>query len=195
MNAGRKFNGNRHFSTGELKNFVYINTGVCYETVTMHCPRFIYEIAVARTAAEFLGAEMALETYAKKYAEGLSEHYSEIPVEIVSEAAENMLQFLSEIEAGELAVELLTDFIHFRLMFEGVGRPRKLKPMFGSIEDPAKAAEVNALEAAKAFRAFVFAMRASTAPRAPAGWRLEDDEHLPKFNEIVAKTVSVLDIL
>ena len=31
----------------------------------MHCPRFIYEIAVARTAAEFLGAEMALETYAR----------------------------------------------------------------------------------------------------------------------------------
>lgn len=161
----------------------------------MHCPRFIYEIAVARSAAEFLGAEMALETYAKKYAEGLSEHYSEVPVEAVSEAAENMLQFLSEIEAGELAVELLTDFIHFRLMFEGVGRPRKLKPMFGSIEDPAKAPEINALEAAKAFRAFVFAMRANTAPRAPAGWRLEDDQHLPKFNEIVAKTVSVLDIL
>ena len=56
----------------------------------MHCPRFIYEIAVARTAAEFLGAEMALETYAKKYAEGLSEHYSEIPVETISEAAENI---------------------------------------------------------------------------------------------------------
>ena len=135
----------------------------------MHCPRFIYEIAVARTAAEFLGAEMALETYAKKYAEGLSEHYSEIPVETVSEAAENMLQFLAEIEAGELAVELLTDFIHFRLMYEGVGKPRKLKPMFGSIEDPAKAPEINALEAAKAFRAFVFAMRASTAPRPRPG--------------------------
>ena len=100
-----------------------------------------------------------------KYAEGLSEHYSEIPVETVSEATENMLQFLAEIEAGELAVELLTDFIHFRLMYEGVGKPRKLKPMFGSIEDPAEQ-EINALEAAKAFRAFVFAMQASTAPRA-----------------------------
>ena len=96
-----------------------------------------------KCASEFLGAEMALEAYAKKYAEGLSEHYSEITRETVNEAAENMLQFLAEIEAGELAVELLTDFIHFRLMYEGVGKPRKLKPMFGSIEDPAKAPELN----------------------------------------------------
>ena len=40
----------------------------------MHCPSFIYDMAVARSAAEFLGAELALETYAKKYAEGLSKH-------------------------------------------------------------------------------------------------------------------------
>jgi hypothetical protein len=38
-------------------------------------------------------------------------------------------------------------------------------------------------------------MRANTAPRAPAGWRLEEQEHLPNFNEIAGRTISVLDIL
>jgi hypothetical protein len=161
----------------------------------MHCPRFIYEIAVARSAMEFLGAEMTLETYAKKYAEGLSEHYSEVAVDIVQDAAENMLQFLAEIEAGEIAVELLNDFVHYRLMFDGPGRPRKLKSMFGSIEDPVKSPEINPAEAAKAFRAFVFAMRANTVPRAPAGWKLEQDTNLPQFGELVTKSVSVLDML
>ena len=161
----------------------------------MHCPRFIYEIAVARSASEFLGGEMGLETYSKKYAEGLSEHYEQITVDTVNEAAEQVLQFLAEIEAGENAVPLLTDFIHYRLMFEGPGRPRKLKSMFGSIEQGAKAPEINVAEASKTFRAYVFALRANTAPSAPSGWRLEDQEHLPNFNEIAARSVSVLDIL
>ena len=50
-------------------------------------------------------------------------------------------------------------------------------------------------EASKGFRAFVFALRANTVQRAPAGWRLEEQEHLPQFNEIASRTVSVLDIL
>ena len=104
----------------------------------MHCPSFIYDMAVARSAAEFLGAELALETYAKKYAEGLSKHYSEIVFTSITEPAESMLQFLSEIEAGEMAVELLNDYVHFKLFFEGVGKPRKMKPLFGSLEDPVK---------------------------------------------------------
>ena len=161
----------------------------------MHCPGFIYDMAVARSAAEFLSAELALETYAKKYAEGLSALYSEIAVISITEPAESMLQFLSEIEAGELAVELLNDYVHFRLFFEGVGKPRKMKPMFGSLEDPAKTVEISSMEAAKGFRAYVFAQRSNTVPKAPAGWLLEEDEHLPKFNELVKQTVSVLDIL
>ncbi len=72
----------------------------------MHCPRFIYDIAVARSASEFLGGEMGLEVYSKKYAEGLSEHYEQVTVDTVNEAAEQVLQFLAEIEAGENAVPL-----------------------------------------------------------------------------------------
>ena len=68
-------------------------------------------------------AEMALETYAKNMPKGFRALQRDTG-KTISEAAENILQFLAEIEAGELAVELLTDFIHFRLMYEGVGKPR-----------------------------------------------------------------------
>ena len=51
----------------------------------MNCPRFIYEMAVARTAAEYLGSELALETYAKKYADGLTTFYSEIALVSITE--------------------------------------------------------------------------------------------------------------
>jgi len=161
----------------------------------MHCPGFIHEIAVARAAIEYLSSEMGLEAFAKKYADGLSEMYGDLGVELIQEPAEKTLQFLSEIEAGEMAVELLTGFVYFRLYFEGVGRPRKMKPLFGSIEDGVKAPEINVVEAGKAFRAYVFAQRSNTVPVMPAGWMLEGDPHLPAFNELVKKSVSVLDML
>jgi len=161
----------------------------------MHCPRFIHEIAVARAAFEFLSSEMGLEAYTKKYADGLSELYGEIGVELIQDPAEQILQFLAEIEAGEQAVDLLAGFMHFRLYYEGVGRPRKMKPLFGSIEDGVKSPEINAAETGKAFRAYVFRQRSNTVPVMPSGWRLEDDQHLPNFNTLVEKAVSVLDIL
>ena len=70
-----------------------------------------------------------------------------------------------------------------------------MKPLFGSIEDGVKVAELNPAEAAKSFRAYVFALRSNTVPKAPSGWQLENEPHLPKFRELVGQTISVLDIL
>jgi len=161
----------------------------------MHCPGWIFDIAVARTASEFLASEMSVEAFAGKYAAGLSESYNEVQAEAISQPAEAILQFLSEVDAGEMAVELLTDFCYYRLYNEGVGRPRKMKPLFGSIEDGVKTPEINSEAAAKAFRAYIFGQRSNTVPKAPAGWRLEDDEHAPKLAELAAKELSVLDII
>ena len=80
----------------------------------MHSPDFIYDIAVARCASEFLSSELALETFAEKYAQGLTELYSEFDLHAIQDPAEQHLQFLAEIEAGEAAVDLLSGFVHFR---------------------------------------------------------------------------------
>lgn len=160
----------------------------------MFCPGWIYEIAVARAAQEFLSAELGLEAYAKKYAEGLSADYAPISQEAISEPAENMLQFLSEIEAGEEAVNLLHNFCYFRLYNEAVGRPRKMRPLFGTLEAPVKQDELHSVDPGKSFRAFVFGFRSNTTPKPPAGWKLEEDEHVPQLAELAAKTLSLLDI-
>lgn len=165
------------------------------EGLQMFCPAWIYDIAVARTASEFLSSDMTVEAFARKYSEALSANYREISVEALQEPAEAMLMFLAEIEAGEMAVELLTDFTYYRLYTEAVGRPRKMKPLFGSLEDGVKEMQHHSDATGKAFRAYIFAQRSNTVPKAPAGWRLEDDENIPYLAETAGRTLSVLDVL
>lgn len=161
----------------------------------MHAPDFIFDIAVARCAGEFLSSDLAIDSFAGKYAQALSELYEEVDVPSIQEPAEQILLFLSEIEAGEGAVELISDFVHFRLYFDGVGRPRKMKPLFGALDDGVKTKTWSPDGVVKAFRVFTFGLRSKTAPPAPAGWQIEDDTHLPRFGPIIQKKLSVLDIL
>ena len=104
----------------------------------MNCPGWIYEICVARTASEFLRSELGITAFSSKYSSGLAEFYDKIEAILFQEPAEEILQFLSEIQAGEDAVEYLEHFTYFKLNFENSNTKRKLNPMFGSIEDPIK---------------------------------------------------------
>lgn len=161
----------------------------------MYCPSWIFEIAVCRIASEYLGSEFPMETAVKKYAEGLSETYAEISPELLAASSALLIEFLGEIEAGENAVPLLNGFTHFRLYSERVGIPRKMKPLFGSIEDPVKQVEYSEDLIRKSFRAYVYRLRSNQQQSAPAGWRLEDDENLEAFGELVRKQSSLLDFI
>jgi len=161
----------------------------------MFAPSWVFEIAVMRTASEFLASELGIEAFGKKYAEGLAKLYTTpIEAELLTDNAQSVLEFLSEVEAGEQAVDLLNDFCYFRLYNEGVNRPRKMKSMFGTIEDPVKAQEYKTDDTIKAFRAYVFGLRSNTVPEAPEGWRLENDEHIDKLKPLIEASVSVLDM-
>ena len=61
-----------------------------------YCPDWLYNLAVARAAYEFIISELPIKAYAKKYASGLSEHYEEIKTEEVENEAELILRFLVE---------------------------------------------------------------------------------------------------
>ena len=161
----------------------------------MHCPSFIFDMSAGRIAAEFLEGEVGLEAFSAKYAVALAERYVDIDQDSLHQAAEAMMQFLSEIEAGENAIVLLNGYIYYRLYFEGPNRPRKLKPMFGTIEDPTKVKEWSADAAAKGFRAFVFGLRSNTMPHTPVGWTLEDEESVPFMAELASNKLSMIDIL
>lgn len=161
----------------------------------MQTPDFIYDIAVARCASEFLSSELALETFAEKYAQGLTELYSEVELHAIQDPAERHLQFLAEIEAGDAAVDLLSGFVYFRLFYEGVARPRKMKPLFGMLDDGAKARSWSPEATVKSFRAYTFGLRSNTSPAAPVGWNFEDTAYTPRFMPLVQKKMSVLDAL
>ena len=70
-----------------------------------HCPSFMFDVASARAAAEFLSSEIGLEAHSQKYSNGLLEIYEDVTLDDINFAAEGMLQFLAEIEAGEKAVD------------------------------------------------------------------------------------------
>lgn len=161
----------------------------------MFCPSWIFDISAARVALEFLSAEIPLESVAAKYANGLSEKYSAVTTEELTESAQLILEFLSEVEAGESAVPFINEFCYFRLYFVKVGIPRKMKSMFGSIEDPAKQKEYSGELMIKAFRTHTFNVRGNPEIAAPAGWKLEDDQNLAEFGELVRKQSSLLDSL
>ena len=161
----------------------------------MFCPNWIFDICVARTAKEFLEAEISLEGVAKKYSNFLSENFSEIQIASIQQTVEGILVFLSEIEANEMAAEFLDDFCHFRLYYEKIGAPRKMKPIFGNLEDPVKVNDWGGEATIKSFKAFVFALRSNPSLKATLGWRLEDDTHVPLLAEVASKQVSILDSL
>ena len=78
-----------------------------------YTPDWIFDIAIVRTASEFLSLSQPLESLAKKYSVGLSEVYMEVYFEEILEPAEEILRFLSEVKAHHMAVEILKDFSIF----------------------------------------------------------------------------------
>jgi len=157
------------------------------------CPDWIFDAVMARTAEEFLAGELPLNALASKYAKGLSEKYSEVRSEELSRGVEDLVRFLGEVDAGDEAVNFLRGFSYFKLRFEGSNKPRKMKPLFGTVDEPVKARAYAAEETVKKFKAYVFALRSNSAPLAPAGWRIEDESELSHLAGVAARSVSLLD--
>ena len=158
-----------------------------------YCPGWIFDIAVAQTASEFLSSEITLNAVSVKYADGLSEKYVPIPKELIAGSAEVLLAFLTEVDAGEEAVTFLNGFAYFKYNFETFNKPRKLNPLFGSAEEPSKLMNFSGEEALKHFKAYVFGLRSNSAPVAPAGWRLEADINTLHIADISRREISILD--
>ena len=159
----------------------------------MYCPNWIYQISVARVVSEYLSSEMGIEAFAKKYSNGLSSSYEPIAFESFIEPAEQIIIFLGEIEAGDTAVDLLDNYTYFRLYFESLNVPRKLKLMFGNIEDGVKVPLESSDSTPKSFRAYIFGLRSGTVPTPPEGWRLEAHENVPNLSKLASQTISILD--
>ena len=156
-----------------------------------YAPDWIFDIAIVRTASEFLSLTQPMDSLAKKYANGLSEIYREVYFEEILEPGEEILRFLSEVKAQHMAVELLKDFSYFRMYYVNPRKRRKLKPLFGTLEAPEKKKDYSSEKTIKSFKAYIFALRSKTVPQSPTGWALENDESLNRFGELVNAKVGV----
>ena len=157
------------------------------------CPDWVYEIAVTRSTQEYLATDVPLFAIAGKYSDGLSEKYAAVGKEEINEASEQVLHFLSEVNAGEDAVTFLNGFVYFKYNYLAFNKPRKLSPMFGAADDPEKIKAYTGELSVKHFKAYVFGLRSNSAPVAPAGWRLENEENTLHIADIARRSLAILD--
>ena len=71
------------------------------------CPEWVFASCCAKTAHDFLYTNNGITIIAKKFSNELSTKYDEIKFEEISDVSEKMLQFLSEINASEDAINLV----------------------------------------------------------------------------------------
>ena len=157
------------------------------------CPEWIFGVCSALTAKEFLASENSLNSVARKYASGLSEKYNEIKFEELSECAEQILQFLSEIEANDEATNYIDRYNFRRVCFKANGAERKISGVFSSALDPIKQKEYQIKNVTKIFRATIFGLRNHTVEDMPPGWDILEVDELDWFGELIKKPTDILD--
>ena len=151
--------------------------------MSKYCPEWIFGIFSAQTAKEFLSSNNSIAGISRKYSTAISERYNEVKFEEIMDVAEKILQFLSEINAGEEAVNYITDYIYYRVNYESSGSERKLSGMFSSAFDPEKIKDYNSDKCYKIFKATVFSIRNDALPKATPGWLITDVEDIDWIGE------------
>ena len=159
------------------------------------CPKWVFEAACGAAAADFLSNTIDLDTVGSSYAEALADFYSPIPPSEFSEFTSSVLHFLDELDAGEAAAPMLMGFCHNKVFFEAPKKPRKLKGLFGSAEEPTKDREYSAAAAVKSFKAYIYSLRNNVVEMAPAGWSLSHVYESPVIERLAKRSLSPLDFL
>ena len=158
------------------------------------CPEWVFGVCCAKTAHDFLVTNNSINMISKKFSSELSEHYNEIKFEEITDCSEKILQFLSEVGAGEEAAALLNDYIHYRARFSSNGSDRKIKSMFSSAFDGDKDKDYNSFKTLKIFKATIFSIRNGVYEKATPGWTIKDIEDIDWLGDLFEKDVDVSDL-
>ena len=158
------------------------------------CPEWVFAACCAKTAHDFLGSNNSINMISKKFANELSVQYNEIKFEEITDVAEKILQFLSEINAGEEAVNFLKDYIYYRISYNINGSERKIKSMFSSAFDGEKDKDYDSEKTVKIFRATIFSLRNGVAPKATPGWTIKDVVDIDWLGELFEQEINLTDL-
>lgn len=162
----------------------------------LFCPHFLYDLAVGCVMHDYITKDYSLEMVGKKYSEGLSEHYIDIPIEELTKPAEESIRFMAELEAAKFeAHERVNHFNFYILKYDGIKGPRKLKGLFGSAFDGTKKKNYSEEKFFKEFKAYCFSLRAGSIPKAPSGWSIKNEKGLEILEPIVKKDFGIEDLL
>jgi hypothetical protein len=162
--------------------------------MTNFCPEWIFAACSARTAYDFLSSNNSVNMIAKKFSNELSNKYNEIKFEEISDVAEKILQFLSDINAGEEAINFLNDYIYFRISFNSNGSERKIKSMFSSAFDGEKEKDYNSEKTVKVFRATIYSLRNGVADKATPGWKVSDVDDIDWLGELFEQDINLSNL-
>ena len=159
------------------------------------CPKWVFEAACAAACADYISRQLDLGTVSKSYSTVLSEFYQPVGAEEIAGVIEPTLRFLDELDAGEAAIPMVTGFCYNKVNFEQPNKPRKLRGLFGSADEPVKGREHSAEAAVKSFKAYVYGLRNQLAELAPVGWKMEDVEDSEVLQKLTNQNLSPLDFL
>ena len=171
--------------------FSLINIGV---ELSKFCKEWIFSVCSAETAKDFLSSNNSINSIAQKFSSVLSEKYNEIRCEEIVDVAEKILQFLSEVKAGEQAVTYLNDYIHYRVNYESTGSERKLNGIFSSAFDGEKLKDYNSQVALKIFKATIYSLRNDAIPKATPGWLITDTEDIDWLGEVFEQKIDIFKL-
>lgn len=159
------------------------------------CPKWLFEASCGAAAADFLGHNVDLNTVASSYANVLAEFYNPISPNEFAEFIGLALQFLDELNAGEAAAPMLVGFSYNKISFEAPNKPRKMKGLLGSSDDPEKSCEYSAAVALKSFKAYIYSLRNNVVAMAPDGWSLGKVDESAVLQKLSKRSLSPLDFL
>ena len=148
----------------------------------------------SKTAHDFLYTNNGITIISKKFSNELSVKYNEIKFEEISDVSEKMLQFLSEINASEDAINFLNDYIYSRVCYQVNGSERKIKSMFSSAFDGEKEKSYSSEKSTKIFRANIFSLKNEVIPKPDPGWSITDVEDIDWLGELFGKEVDLSDL-
>ena len=154
------------------------------DKMSKFCPEWIFSIFAAQTSKEFLSSNNSIASISRKYSTAITERYDEVKFEEIQDLSEKILQFLSDINAGEEAVNYINDYIHYRVNFESSGSERKLSGMFSSAFDSQKVKDYESDKCFKIFKATVFSIRNDALPKASPGWVITDVEDIDWIGDV-----------
>lgn len=148
-------------------------------------PQFVFDMAAAQTARNFLVGNVPAEEVAENMAAAFQDLYgTEHLADDLIKAVERILVFIESVNISDVDL-LLHSFIYFTANFENLRAPRNKRPLFGGLlkarpRDPARAQH-----AAKNFSTYAFGIAQGKAPLKPEEWTPESEDELESIMTIL----------